>query len=208
MKITKIEKQKKDTTRYNIYLDGDFSFGLYDDTILKFGLRSGDELEGEKIKEIREFDEFNFGKKIAYSFLSYRQRSKKELTKKLKDKKISEGIINKIIKLLEEQKYIDDNSYAKMYLETKIRNKPIGKRLLQNKLYEKGIDKDTAEKTLTENYTEEKEIESAKKLFKKYSKKIKGKRDSEKKQKCYRYLISRGFDYEIVNKVVNIENDE
>jgi len=207
MKITKLEKQKKDRTRYNIFLDGDFVFGLYDDTILKFGLRSNDELNEIKITEIKEYDEFNYGKKIAYSFLSYRQRSKKELTKKLKDKNISEAVIERIIKLLEDQKYVDDMSYAKIYLETKIRNKPIGKRLLQNKLYEKGIDKDTAEKTLNENYSEEKEIDSAKKLFKKYSKKIKEKDASEKKQKCYRYLISRGFDYEIVNKVVNIEND-
>jgi len=205
MKVTKIEKQKKERTRYNVFLDGEFAFGLYDDTILKFGLRTGDELEEKKIKVIKEFDEFNSGKKIAYSFLSYRQRSKKELTKKLKDKKISEAVIDKIIELLEEQKYIDDSSYAKMYIETKIRNKPLGKRLLQNKLYEKGIDKDNVEKILNENYSEEKEIESAKKLFKKYSKKIKG---EDKKQKCYRYLLSRGFDYEIVNKVVNIENYE
>lgn len=208
MKITKIEKQKKDRTRYNIFLDENFAFGLYDDTILKFGLRTGDEIEEKKISKIKEFDEFNYCKKIAYSFLSYKQRSKKELTKKLKDKKISETVINKIITLLEEQKYVDDKSYAKMYLETKIRNKPIGKRLLQNKLHEKGIDKETAEQTLTENYSEEKEIESAKKLFKKYSKKIRGKGAADIKQKCYRYLISRGFDYGIVNKVVNIESDE
>jgi regulatory protein len=207
MEITKIEKQKKDRARYNIFLDGDFAFGLFDDTILKFGLRTNDELNQTRITEIKEYDEFNYGKKIAYSFLSYRQRSKKELTKKLKDKKISESGIDKIIKLLEEQKFINDSTYAKIYLESKIRNKPMGKRLLQNKLFEKGIDKDTAEKTLNENYSEEKEIESAKKLLEKYSKKIKGKDLSEKKQKCYRYLISRGFDFEIVNKVMNIGSD-
>lgn len=207
MKITKIEKQKKNRTRYNVGLDGGFAFGLYDETILKFGLRTGDELEDEKITEIKEYDEFNYGKKIAYSFLSYRQRSKKELTKKLKDKRISKSGIDKIIKLLEEQKFINDSTYAKMYLESKIRNKPMGKRLLQNKLFEKGIDKDIAEKTLNENYSEEKEMDSAKKLLEKYTKKIKGKDANEKKQKCYRYLISRGFDFEIVNKVVNIGSD-
>ncbi|MEO6694606.1 MAG: RecX family transcriptional regulator [Ignavibacteria bacterium] len=208
MKITKIEKQKKDSTRYNLYIDGEFGFGLYEDTILIFGLRSGDEIEEEKIKEIREQDEFNFGKKISYSFLSYRQRSKKELTKKLKEKKISEVIIDKIIKLLEDQKYIDDSSFAKLFLESKIRSKPLGKRLLQIKLFEKGIDKETAENMLKENYSEEKELESAIKLYRKYSGKVKAKDSADKKQKCYRYLISRGFSFEIAGKVVNVEENE
>lgn len=205
MRITKIEKQKKDKSRYNIFLEGDFSFGLYDDSVLKFGLRTGDELDDGKITEIKEYDKFNFGKKIAYSFLSYRQRSKKELSQKLREKKITAPVIDKIISLLEDQKYIDDKAYAKFFIDIKLSSKPMGKRLLQNKLSEKGIDKETTEMILTENYTEDKEIESARILLRKYSSKIKGKDEHIKKQKCYRYLISRGFSFDIVNIVVNKE---
>ena len=103
MKITKIEVQKKDKHRYNIFLDGSFAFGLYEDSVLKYGLRTKDELDEKKIKEMREFDEFGYGKKAAYSFLAYKPRSKKELVKKLKQKKISDKIIEDIIKILEKQ---------------------------------------------------------------------------------------------------------
>lgn len=203
MKITKIEKQKKDRHRYNIFLEGEFAFGLYEDSILKFGLRTDDELDDEKIKEMKEFDEYGFGKKTAYSYLSYKQRSRKEVEKKLKQKKVSDDTIAKVIELLEKQKYLDDKTYAKNYLEDKLNSKPIGKRLAKLKLCEKGIDKATVDKTIDDNYSEEKEFELAGQLLLKYAVKVKYKDETGKKNKCYRYLISRGFDFEIVSRVLN-----
>jgi regulatory protein len=205
MKITKIEKQKKDRHRYNIFLDGEFAFGLYEDSVLKFGLRTGDEIDDEKIKVMKEFDEFSFGKKAAYAYLAHKQRSKKELSKKLRQKKISDSIIEKIIELLEKQKYLDDTTYAKNFLEDKLKRKPIGKRLAKIKLSEKGIDKETVEKTIDENYSEEKETELARELLKKYKKKIKYKDEAERKNKCYRYLVSKGFDFDIVRRALGID---
>ncbi|HMS64354.1 MAG TPA: RecX family transcriptional regulator [Ignavibacteria bacterium] len=202
MKITKIDKQKKYKNRYNIFLDGEFAFGLYDDTILKFGLRTNDELSEELIEEIRQSDEFNYGKFIAYSYLSYKQRSKSEIIKKLKEKKISGNVIDNIIELLSEQKYINDHSFARLYIENKLMSKPIGKRLLKLKLQEKGIDKETSEKVIEENFNEETELESAEKLLEKYRKKVRGDNDLEKKRKCFSYLISRGFDFDTANKVL------
>ena len=96
MKITAIEKQKKEG-RYNIYLDGEFAFGLYKESIFDFGLRVNDELDENKITEIRECDETGFGKKVAYGFLNFKQRTEKEVRKKLKEKKISPKSTDKII---------------------------------------------------------------------------------------------------------------
>lgn len=204
MKITKIEAQKKDKHRYNIFIDGSFAFGLYEDSVLKYGLRSGDELNEEKIIEMREFDEFGYGKKAAYSFLAYKPRSKKDLVKKLKQKKISDNIIDDIIELLEKQKYLNDEIYARNYLEDKLSSKPIGKRLAKMKLLEKGIDKELIESAINENYSEDKEFELAAKLMEKYEKKVKFKDQADKKNKCYRYLISKGFDYETAGRVLSL----
>ena len=204
MKVTKIEAQKKDKHRYNIFLDGSFAFGLYEDSVLKYGLRTEDELDEKKIMEMREFDEFGYGKKAAYSFLAYKPRSKKKLVKKLKQKKVSDNIIDDIIELLEKQKYLDDKTYAKSYLEDKLNSKPIGRRLAKLKLFEKGIDKELIETTIDENYTEDKEFELASKLMEKFEKKVKHKDPADKRNKCYRYLISKGFDYETAGRVLKI----
>lgn len=206
MKISGIEKQKKYRNRYNIFLDGEFAFGLYEDTIFKFGLRINDELTHEKIKEIRDSDEFNFGKYVAYSFLGYKPRSKKEVYKKLKENKISENAIDEILKLLTEQKYIDDSAYARLYIESKLSSKPSGRKLVKLKLLEKGIDKETADKVMDEIFNEEDEFESAKKLLAKYIKKLKSDNEFERRKKCFSYLISRGFDFDTANKVLKETN--
>lgn len=205
MVITKIEKQKKNKERYNISIDGEFAFGLYEDSLVKYGLRSGDELTPEKIKEMQEYDEFGYGKKVAYSFLAYKQRSKKELVKKLKLKKISDDSIEKITELLEKQKYLNDGIYAVNYIEDKLNSRPIGKRLAKLKLSKKGIDKELIEATLEKIYTEDTETEYAEKVLEKYVKKVKYKNEADKKNKCYKYLISKGFDFDTVKRVLGIE---
>lgn len=202
MRITKIERQKKRSNRYNIFLDGEFAFGLYDDTILKYGLRTNDELDEDKIKEMREADEYIFGKNVAYKFLSYRQRSEKEIRTKLKEKKIQLETIEKIINYFKDLKYLDDEVFSKTYLQSQLINKPAGKRLLKMKMLEKGISKETADKVLKDNFSEEEELSSAKLLLTKYKKRIKKKDEREIMRKCFQYLVSRGFDFDIAKAAI------
>jgi regulatory protein len=206
-KITSIEPQKR-KGRYNIFLDGEFAFGADKETIYTFGLRKNDDLTEEKIGEIKNYDEFNFGKKIALNYLNYKQRTEKEIRKKLKEKKISEKSTDKIISILKDLKFLNDDQYAKMYIEEKLANNPKGKRVIAMKLAEKGISKEVINNVIDSKYSEDTEIKKAKELLSKYIKKVRAKSESDKKQKCYRYLLSRGFDYEVVKSACKIENTD
>ncbi len=203
MTITKIERQKKAKGRYSVFLDGEFAFGIFEDTLVKFGLRKGDSPDEKKIKEIREFDELAFGKKIAYDLLSYKQRSRKDILQRLKKKKISDMTAKNVVSLLEEQGYLNDENYANNYLGEKLKRKPMGKRLAAQKLFEKGIEKEIAQKIIADNFDEENETRLALELLKKYIKKIKNPDAAERKRKCFRYLMSRGFEYETAAKILN-----
>lgn len=204
MKITKIEKQKRNQARYNIYIEGEFAFGLYDDTLLKHGLRSGDNLSKEKIEQFRKEDEFIFGKRSAYNFLSRRARSVKEVEKKLRQFEISEQTISEVIKYFEDIGYLNDKDYSKEFVESKIRRRPTGRRIIKSGLRMKGIPDEISEDSLIDNYPDEleynKTIEAAKKYIKKNEKRFKDEND--KKSKLYRHLFSRGFPMELVQKVV------
>lgn len=209
MIITKIEQQLKHAERYNIYIDGEFVLGVYDDTLLKFQLRKGDEINSGKLAEIREYDEYNYGKNIAYKFLSYKPRSIKEVKNKLTYKKISKPSVEKIIEHLKKYQFLNDEAYAKMYLEQKVNSKGMGKSMVQFKMIDKGIDKEMISKVIDENYPEEKQIEAGKKLLEKYLKKKQKIEDKNVlKQKCYQYLFSRGFSYGIIAQILNISENE
>ena len=204
MIITSIEEQKK-KGRFNIFLDGEFAFGLYKETIYDFGLRVKDDLTEDKINEIKCYDEINFGKKVAIRFLNYKQRTEKEVHGKLKSHKLSEESINKIMIFLKEFKFVNDENYAKLFVESKKILKPEGRRTVRMKLAQKGINKDLSERSVSENYSEEEEFIKAKELFDKYRKKVRGKNEADKKQKCYRFLLSKGFSYDLIRDVMRIE---
>lgn len=203
MLITKISVQKKDRKRYNVYLDEEFYCGLYDDTILKFGLARGDEISEKNINEIVNFDEYIYGKKLAFDYLSYRIRTTAEIKKKLKDKKISEESIDKVIAHLNELKLLNDEEFAKQLVSEKIKRKPVGKRVLKQKLFEKGISKEMSEDVLEKAFEEVDEKELALESLNKYYPKILELERNDKRKKAFDHLVRRGFDFDVIKEVVN-----
>lgn len=200
MTITSIEKQKK-KGRYNVFLDGEFAFGIYEDTLVRFSLRKNDVLTEEKMTEIRDYDEFNYGKKVGYDFLYYRQRSEKELRTILKQKNISEKNSDKIIDFFISHKFLKDEEFARSFVANELLKKPSGKRMIYQKLIQKGISKEVIEQVLASSYPDE--SAGAETLLKKYSLKLKNKPLPVQKQKAYNYLISRGFDFSITKEIVD-----
>ncbi len=200
--ITKIERQKKNRGRCNIYVDDVFFCGLYDDTVLKYGLAANDEITEQKLNEIKEFDEYIYGKKIAFDYLAYRIRTAAEIRKKLKAKSISAEITEKILKHLTELNLIDDAEFAKQLISEKIKRKPAGKTFLKQKLFEKGISKEIAEKALEEAFENIDEKEVAMQCFLKYYPKVKPLEKDKQRKKIFDTLARKGFDYDIINQVI------
>ena len=202
MLITKIEKQKKSKKRWNIHIDGVFFCGLYADTILKYGLHVNEEHTEKKLHEIKEYDEYIYGKEIALNYLSYRIRTVSELKKKLKEKKISEKSSKKILQYLEDAGLTNDEEFAKLLIEEKIKYKPVGIRVLKQKLFEKGVPKLIGEKVLGEVFENVDEKQLAMANFKKLYPKIKGKERNEQKRKVYEFLTRKGFGYDVINEII------
>ena len=202
MNITRIEKQKKNRKRWNIYVDDDFFCGLYEDTILKYGLRRNDDISETMLNEIKDFDEYIYGKKISYDYLSYRIRTVSEIRQKLKSRKISGKTIDKILLHLNELGLTNDEEFAKQLIKEKISRKPIGKKLLKQKLFEKGVPKAVGEDVLEKIFKDVDEKELAIENFKKYFPKIKGRDKKEQKKMTFDYLARKGFDYDVINEVI------
>ncbi len=203
MIITKLEKQKKAKNRWNIFVDGAFFCGLYEDTILKYGIHVNEKLTQDSLEEIRDFDEFIYGKHVAYSFLSYRIRTESEIKKKLREKKISGKSIVKVIEVLEEQKLIDDREFAKVLIQDKIKRSPVGRKVLKQKLFEKGVPKNVSEEALEKAFSGEEEKKLAADVFNKFFPKIKDKDFYEQKRKLYEHLARKGFDFDVINEIIN-----
>ena len=140
---------------------------------------------------------------------SQQEKCIQDVKLKLTSWKIEPGAADKIIKLLIEQKFIDETRYAKSFVNDKFRFNKWGKAKIAYNLRQKKIDKTLIDKTL-ETIDAEDYIATITELLQKKRKTI---RDSDLltiRHKLVKFAYSKGFDYEAilqaVQAVLNEEN--
>jgi regulatory protein len=195
-KITKIKQQKKKKNRVNIYIDGEFALGLYKDTVVKYHLYENKEITPEEISSIKEFEEITDAKEKALNFISYRERSKKEIEIYLLNKGVSLDIANKVLNNLKKANLIDDHKFAVAWIKDRNKINPKGNFALKMELREKGIEEGEIEKLLEDIDEKENARKALEKAVRKYGKK----KDS--KNKISQYLKRRGFRTETILEVL------
>jgi len=140
----------------------------------------------------------------ALEFLSYRTRSEKEVRDKLKTKQAEPGIIEKVISKLKEKRFINDEEFARQWIENRNRFKPRSLRLIKLELRQKGIEEEIVEKVIQDlDFNSESELEQAKKLVEKRIDKVRDLPKQEIYQKLGRFLASKGFNWDTVKKAID-----
>lgn len=196
MKITKLEVQKKNKNRVNLYLNEEFYCGLSLEAVVKYNLKVGQEIEEQKLEFLQTDSEREIAQNKAISYISKYQKTEKELKDYLIKKGFDEEIVLEVIKKLKEYSFVDDDIYAKNFIKSK--SKKSGKRKLFFELKKRGIDENLINENI-EEYADD--SESILPLCEKY---LKNKpRDYKTKQKTYRFLSSRGFVSEDIIRVLN-----
>lgn len=202
-KISQISPQKTHQ-RVNISLDGKFAFGLDVDNFIKAGLRIGQELTDRQIDNLVFKNEFQKLYDRALRFISVRPRSKKEISDYLKRKAVSEDLAAKIISKLAEGGLIDDEAFARWWIEQRVTFRPKGKRALLAELDQKGVDREISEKIIGQEIDE---VALAQRAAAKKLKILEKLPAQEFRQKMTNFLLTRGFSWETVKKIVNPERD-
>src|SRR5690606_18249255 len=108
--ITAIKKQKRNSNRVNIYLDDEFSLGLY--VINAVRLKIGQTLSQSEINELQDEDQIESAYQKALNFLAYKPRTIFEVKKKLSDGGYLDQIIETILEKLLEKGYLNDQQFA------------------------------------------------------------------------------------------------
>jgi regulatory protein len=199
MIVTKIEQGKKNQNRANVYVDGEFSFALYLDTIVRHGLAAGQEITQEKIDEIVREDELEKAYDRAIRFIGYRMRSEKEVRDKLKSLGYQDFVIEEVPVKLKKLNLINDLEFAHLWVQDRINLKPKGKKALFLELRSKGISEEVANSVLGKVNTDD-ELELARKLAGKKS--FTDLPDKDREKKLTQFLLRRGFGWDVVKRVI------
>jgi regulatory protein len=84
----------------------------------------------------------------AVRLLSYKRLTKSQLAQKLRDRGYDPEAIETAVATCEERRYIDDRTYAQLYVKSVLDRKPIGRMRLLHDLLRHGIDGDLAREVL------------------------------------------------------------
>ena len=202
MVITKIEYQKKDPERVNIYVDGKFFCGISIDTLALENLYEGLEVDDNLLDRILKEDLEKRFLNRAVEYLSHTIKTEfqvrqylKNLKFKKKDVWFNENIqldwdllFEQIIDSLKKYKYIDDEEFAHAFVQSRLNVKPRGKSVLISELLSKGVNKEIAQRVCDQEITDELDV-----LRNAFRKRFKDEKFNIRNQKMVGYLLEKGL---------------
>lgn len=198
--ITSIEPQVKDKTRCSIFLDGKFYCGIKLESAVKYRLKVGMAIGRDELDKIQLDTEKLEATEKALVHISVSPKTEKQMRAFLEKKGYVEAVIDYVMERMHYYGYVDDREYCSAYIRG-ISGK--SKRAIEAELYKRGADKSAVEEALSDYSDDEDEMFA---LVKKY---MRGKENTkENVYKAYRYLISKGYEYDAVKRACERLNED
>lgn len=211
MKITNISAQIRNPDRVNVSIDGKYRFSLDISQITALGVKVGREVDETELEELETESQFGklYSRALEYSLM--RPHSSREvrdylyrktLATKYKDKKgqvrekkgYSPALSARVLEKLQQKHYVDDENFARWWVETRNQTKGTSLRKLTAELRAKGVSGDIIERVLGETNRND-EDELAKMIAKKRNKYADD-------QKLMQYLARQGFGYDDIKQAL------
>jgi regulatory protein len=196
-RITALKVQKRNRERVNVHIDGRFAFGLA--VIEAMRLKIGQDLTSAEIARLKERDQVEVAYDRALNFLSYRPRSTAEVRRRLREKDFDASTIEEVVSRLTRAGLLNDEVFARYWLENRDTFKPRGSRALRYELRQKGVADSVVDAVLDE-YDEN---DAAYRAALSRAQKLARHRDiNTLSPKLLAFLNRRGFSYGIARDTV------
>lgn len=182
--------------RVNVYLDGQFAFGLA--LVHALWLKVGQTLSDDEIAELRAADALEQTRLRALDLIAYRPRSVREVQRRLKRAGADDADIAAVVERLKEVGLLDDDAFSRAWVDSRMRVSPRSKRMIAWELRRKGVSSADIQAALEEVDEEDAAYRAAMQRLPK----LRGLAPLERKRKLYDYLARKGFDYETIERAV------
>jgi regulatory protein len=204
--ITAIKGQQHDRERVNVFVDGEYAFAVTAELAVLEGLRIGDAITPARIAELQAKDEQSKAVNSALLLLTTRPRSIKEIRTRLKQKGYSEPAIDAAIEKAEGWNYVDDEAFARFWVENREANRPRGRRLLEQELRDKGVDREIVRNAIDEAGINE--IEAATELARAKMRSYAKLEPEVARRRLAGFLARKGYNFDVVKPAIAAAMDD
>ena len=190
-RITSIEPQARHANRFNLYIDDQFALGLSASVAAR--LRVGQTLSETDLAALEREEAYETAHEMALRFLEPRPRSRAEVKQQLRKKQVASDVIDQVIARLTDAGLIDDEAFAKYWVENREAFRPRAGRALRFELKRKGL----SDAAIKEAIGTLDESESA---YRAGTARAARWRNLERRafmEKLGAFLVRRGFSYEV-----------
>lgn len=195
-KISALTAQKRNPQRINVYLDGEFAFGL--SRLTAAWLQVGQELSDEKIASLQADDACEVVYQQALRLLEYRPRSAVEIRRHLGKKGIAEPLISDTLERLQHSGLVNDDRLAKAWVENRSAFRPRGRRALVAEMRQHGLPDQAIEDALQNLDEDPLALEAARK----HARRLSSLEWPDFQRRLSGFLARRGFSYDTARPVV------
>lgn len=127
-----------------------------------------------------------------------------EMLEKMRRWELDDETQARVMARLVEERYVDDERYARAFVKDKVRYNKWGRRKVEQALWQKRIADDIRERVLDE-VDEEEYLNVLRPLLKQKRKSTKAGNDYELNQKLVRFALGRGFTYDIIRQCIDVD---
>lgn len=144
--ITALQRQRRRRDRVSVFVDDEYAFSLTLE--LAATLRRGQELSPEDVERLAQRDEYATALDRSMGYLSYRPRSRRELSRYLDDRDVPVSVREQVLARLSELGLVDDVAFADWWVRNRSEHKPRGSLALRSELVECGVPQDVIGRAL------------------------------------------------------------
>lgn len=217
MKITDISLQAKNKDRVNVSVDGKYRFSLDVMQVTELGIKVGKEYSEDELNELETESQFGklYARTLEYTLMrphsikeirDYLWRKTRTTRVRIKDSNelrerpgVSQAIADRVFDRLMTRGYLNDEKFAKYWIENRNQRKGISQRKLVAELRAKGVESSVIEQAMQDSPREEKS-EIQKILVKKRTR-------YDDEQKLVAYLMRQGFSYDSIKEALRDEDE-
>ena len=130
------------------------------------------------------------------------EHSSGEMLEKMRRWQLSDDAREWVLDRLIDEKFVDDERFARLFVREKIRFDRWGRRKIEQALYQKGVASDISRRVLDE-VDDEAYVAELKKLITAKRRLVQAESDYEMRAKLTKYALGRGFDYNVIRQCID-----
>lgn len=130
------------------------------------------------------------------------EHSSGEMLEKMRRWQLPEDARERVLDRLIDEKFVDDERFARLFVREKIRFDRWGRRKIEQALYQKGVASDISRRVLDE-VDDEAYVAELKKLIAAKRRSVQAESDYELRAKLTKYALGRGFDYNVIRQCID-----